>query len=579
MKGDDLDMKYGINGRIKFLWNCTEGYRLRLLIIYIFSLVDSFSDSARNIVFAMAVSTLVNGKAFTEILKIYGIQTIVILSFAFIAMIYYRYLCRVEGSIKAKLQQEIMSKILKSSIDFSENNDSGVVQQNMDSVINMTFNVFVDFIPSLLYNITNVIISLVILTRVSIFLGLLILVVIPLFILIQKTLGSTFDSLMGERNKTFKKLLSTVSNTFNMATFIKSHGNSDIVLNKTKEIFITDAENKAKVFAEVNSVNELMNIIMVMFRSIIDIGGAYLLSTNVIGIGTFTLIHNYAKDTFRSIRNTLKAFARLSNTLSTLDMIMDLIATPYEKSGSVDLDTIDSIEFENTSFSYDNKNIIDKLSCTLTKGKKYAFVGYSGCGKSTMLSLVNGIRKITSGIIKVNNIDMDYINQSTYRQMIGVVPQTGLVFNGTIRDNITYGCENISDNDIWEAIDKANLTEFISSLPDKLDTTIGENGMKLSGGQRQRVTIARAFIRKPQLLIFDEATSALDNKSEAEVQKAIDNISNDVTVLIVAHRLSTVKNVDRIFCLDNGKIVEEGDYNELISKEGFFYSLSRKRKR
>lgn len=572
-------MKYGINDRIKFLWGCTMGYRLRLFVIYMLSLVDSFSDSARNIVFAIAVSTLVSGKPFTEILKIYGIQTIVILSFAFIAMIYYKYLCKVEGSIKAKLQQEIMSKILKSSIEFSENNDSGVVQQNMDSVINMTFNVFVDFIPSLLYNITNVVISLVILTRVSIFLGLLILVVIPLFILIQKTLGSTFDSLMGERNKTFKKLLSTVSNTFNMATFIKSHGNSDIVLNETKEIFITDAENKAKVFAEVNSVNELMNIIMVMFRSIIDIGGAYLLSTNVIGIGTFTLIHNYAKDTFRSIRNTLKAFARLSNTLSTLDMIMDLVSTPYEKSGSVDLDTIDNIKFENISFSYDNKNIIDNLSCSLTKGKKYAFVGYSGCGKSTMLSLVNGIRKITSGIIKVNNINMDYINQSTYRQMIGVVPQTGLVFNGTIRDNITYGCENISDSDIWEAIDKANLTEFISSLPDKLDTTIGENGMKLSGGQRQRITIARAFIRKPQLLIFDEATSALDNKSEAEVQKAIDNISNDVMVLIVAHRLSTVKNVDRIFCLDNGKIVEEGDYNELISKEGFFYSLSRKRKR
>ena len=572
-------MKYGIVDRIKFLWSCTVGYRLRLLVIYIFSLVDSFSDSARNIVFAIAVSTLVSGKPFTEILKIYGIQTIVILSFAFIAMIYYRYLCKVEGSIKAKLQQEIMSKILKSNIEFSENNDSGVVQQNMDSVINMTFNVFVDFIPSLLYNITNVIISLVILTRVSIFLGLLILVVIPLFILIQKTLGSTFDSLMNERNKTFKKLLSTVSNTFNMATFIKSHGNSDIVLNETKEIFITDADNKAKVFAEVNSVNELMNIIMVMFRSIIDIGGAYLLSTSVIGIGTFTLIHNYAKDTFRSIRNTLKAFAHLSNTLSTLDMIMDLISTPYEKSGSVDLDSIDSIEFENISFSYDKKNIINNLSCSLTKGKKYAFVGYSGCGKSTILSLVNGIRKITSGIIKVNNIDMEYINQSTYRQMIGVVPQTGLVFNGTIRDNITYGCENISDNDIWEAIDKANLTEFISSLPDKLDTTIGENGMKLSGGQRQRITIARAFIRKPQLLIFDEATSALDNKSEAEVQKAIDNISNDVTVLIVAHRLSTVKNVDKIFCLDNGKIVEEGDYNELISKEGFFYSLSRKRKR
>lgn len=572
-------MKYGIVDRIKFLWSCTMGYRLRLLLIYTLSLVDSFSDSVRNIVFAMAVSVLVSGKPFTEVLKIYGIQTVVILSFAFIAMIYYKYLCKVEGSIKAKLQQDIMSKILKSSIEFSENNDTGMVQQNMDSVMNMTFDVFVDFIPSVLYNITNVIISLVVLTRVSIFLGLLILVVIPVFILIQKTLGSTFDSLIRERNKTFKKLLSTISNTFAMATFIKSHGNADTILKNTNNTFINDADNKAKAFGEVNSVNELMNIILVMFRSIIDIGGAYLLSNGMIGIGTFTLIHNYAKDTFKSIRNTLKAFARLGNTLSTLDMIIDLINTPYEKTGAVDLDNIDSIEFENISFSYDKKNIIDNLSCSLSRGKKYAFVGYSGCGKSTILSLVNGIRKVTSGIIKVNNIDMDYINQSTYRQMIGVVPQNGLVFNGTIKDNITYGCEDISYSDIWEAIEKANLTEFISSLPDKLDTTIGENGMKLSGGQRQRITIARAFIRKPQLLIFDEATSALDNKSEAEVQKAIDNISNDVMVLIVAHRLSTVKNVDKIFCLDNGRIVEDGTYNDLMSKEGFFYSLSRKKKR
>lgn len=572
-------MKYGMIDRIKFLWRCTEGSRLQLFVIYIFSLVDSFSDTVRNIVFAMAVSALVGGNSFTEVLKLYGLQTIIILSFAFISMIYYKYLCKVEGSIKAKLQQDIMSKILKSSIDFSENNDSGIVQQNMDSVMNMTFDVFVDFIPSLLYNASTVIISLVVLIKVSIFLGLLILVIISVFILIQKTLGSTFDSLIRERNKTFKRLLSTVSNTFAMATFIKSHGNSDIVLRETKKIFITDADNKAKAFSEVNSVNELMNIILVMFRSVIDIGGAYLLSSGMIGIGTFTLIHNYAKDTFKSIRNILKEFARLSNTLSTLDMVMDLMSTPYEKTGSVDLDNVDTIELENISFSYNKKNIIDNLSCVLNRGKKYAFVGYSGCGKSTILSLVNGIRKVTSGIIKVNNICMDYINQSTYRQMIGVVPQTGLVFNGTIRDNITYGCENISDSDIWEAIEKANLTEFIQSLPDKLDTTIGENGMKLSGGQRQRITIARAFIRKPQLLIFDEATSALDNKSEAEVQKAIDNISNDVTVLIVAHRLSTVKNVDKIFCLNSGKIVEEGTYNDLMSKEGFFYNLSRKKKR
>ncbi len=271
--------------------------------------------------------------------------------------------------------------------------------------------------------------------------------------------------------------------------------------------------------------------------------------------------------------------SRATSTISTLDMAMDMISEKLEENGSIDMEYINTIELDNVSFSYDKKNILAGISCKLYNGKKYAFVGYSGCGKSTILSLINGIRRATDGVVKVNNVDMGYVNQFMYRQRIGVVSQTGLVFNGTIKENIIYGCDNISDDDIWEAIDKANLKDFIQSLPDGINTTIGENGMKLSGGQKQRITIARAFIRKPQLLIFDEATSALDNKSEAEVQKAIDNISNDVMVLIVAHRLSTVKNVDKIFCLDNGRIVEDGTYTDLMSKEGFFYSLSRKKKR
>lgn len=573
-------MKYSLTDRIKFLWKCTEGNRVRLMIVYFLSLVDSFSSSARNIAFAMVVSALVNSNPFSEIVKLYGLQTIIILLFSFIGMIYYRYLLKAEGSIKVNLQKQIMRTILKSSIDFSENNDSGVVQQNMDSVMNMTYDIFVDFIPTFLYNTTNVIISLIVLVRVSLLLGIIILLIIPIFILIQKSLGKTFDSMIMSRNKTFKELLSTISNTFNMATFIKSHGNSDIVLNKMDDIFNSDADNKAKAFSEVNNVNELMNIVMIMFRTIIDIGGAYLLNIGVIGIGTFTLLHQYAGDIFKSTRNILKSFARLSNTLSTLNMMIDLLSTPYEESGNTEIDKISTIELDSVNFSYDNSRyILNSVSCKLSKGKKYAFVGLSGCGKSTILSLVNGVRKVSNGSIKINGIDMKYINQPIYRQHIGVVSQNGLLFNGTIRDNIVYGCSNISDDDILEAIDKSNLTDFIKSLPYGLDTIIGENGMKLSGGQRQRITIARAFVRKPELLIFDEATSALDNKSEAEVQKAIDNISNDVTVLIVAHRLTTVKNVDKIFCLDNGKIIEEGTYDDLMSKEGFFYNLSRKKKR
>lgn len=572
-------MKYGMIDRIKFLWRCTSGSRLQLLVIYIFSLVDSFSDTTRNIVFAMAVSALVSGNPFTEVLKLYGLQTIIILSFAFISMIYYKYLCKVDAKIKLKLQHKIMEVVLKTPIDFSESHDAGTVHQNMDNVMNMTFDIFVNHIPLLLYNISNIVISFVILVKIHIVLGILVLVIIPIFILLQKTLGSNLMMIVVERNKTFKDILSTISNTFNMAPFIKCHGNADTIISDIMVKFKNDSDNKVKVFSECNTLNELMNLTITSCRSLIDISGAYLCSIGRITIGTFTLIHSYAMNTFKSVNGILKEMSRMVSTMSTLDMAMDMIGENLEENGSIDLEYINTIELDNVSFSYDSKNILDNISCKLEKGKKYALIGYSGCGKSTILALINGIRKPTSGTIKLDNVDMKYVNQYTYRQRIGVVQQSGLVFNGTIRDNITYGCTNISDSEVWEAIDKANLTEFIQSLPDDIDTIIGENGMKLSGGQRQRITIARAFIRKPQLLIFDEATSALDNKSEAEVQKAIDNISNDVMVLIVAHRLSTVKNVDKIFCLDNGKIVEDGTYNDLMSKEGFFYSLSRKKKR
>ena len=572
-------MKYGMLDRIKFLWGCTKGSRIRLLIIYAFSLVDSFSDTIRNVVFAMAVTALVGGEPFIEILRLYGLQTIVILGFAFISMLYYKFLCKEDATIKLRLQHQIMTVVLKTPIDFSESHDAGNVHQNMDNVMNMTFDIFVDHIPTLLYNISNIVIAFVILSRIHILLGVLVLSIIPVFILIQKALGSSLSNTVMRRNKTFKVLLSTISSTFNMAPFIKSHGNADSIITSIMGRFKEDANNKVEVFSECNTLNELMNIVIITCRSLIDIGGAYLFSIGRITIGTFTLVHSYAKDTFKSVNNILRVMSRATSTISTLDMAMDMISEKLEENGSIDMEYINTIELDNVSFSYDKKNILDGISYKLYKGKKYAFVGYSGCGKSTILSLINGIRKATDGVIKVNNVDMGYVNQFMYRQRIGVVSQTGLVFNGTIKENIIYGCDNISDYDIWEAIDKANLKDFIQSLPDGINTTIGENGIKLSGGQKQRITIARAFIRKPQLLIFDEATSALDNKSEAEVQKAIDNISNDVMVLIVAHRLSTVKNVDTIFCLDNGRIVEDGTYNDLMSKEGFFYSLSRKKKR
>ena len=187
--------------------------------------------------------------------------------------------------------------------------------------------------------------------------------------------------------------------------------------------------------------------------------------------------------------------------------------------------------------------------------------------------MVIGFLQATGGKVLIDNQDITTLNLQSYRSHIAVVPQQSILFSGTIRENITYGMDNISDEKLWKVIKAANLDDLILSLPDGLDTRITEHGSNLSGGQRQRISIARAFIRDPRILILDEATSALDTVSEKKIQEAIHNLVQNRTTLIVAHRLSTIRDADRIAVVGHGGLVELGTYDELMEKKGEFYNL------
>ena len=199
--------------------------------------------------------------------------------------------------------------------------------------------------------------------------------------------------------------------------------------------------------------------------------------------------------------------------------------------------------------------------------------GSSGSGKSTILNLVLGFNKPKMGKIFIDGKDMDEIDLQSYRKHIAIVPQTSVLFTGTIKDNITYGFSRISKKRIDEAVKAANLTEFINSLPQGLDTMLDEHGANLSGGQRQRIAIARAIIRDPKVIIFDEATSALDTVSEKEIQSALNNLTAGRTTFIVAHRLSTIRDADRIAVIKQGRCVEIGTYDALMEKRGEYYKM------
>ena len=234
--------------------------------------------------------------------------------------------------------------------------------------------------------------------------------------------------------------------------------------------------------------------------------------------------------------------------------------------------------FENVCFHYDDdkqKDVLKGFSLNVPAGETIALVGESGAGKSTILNLVIGFDLPVSGVLKIDGHSINDIDLRTYRSHIAVVAQNPIIFNGTIRENITYGLANVSQEEIDKVVKASLLEDLISELDGGLDARLTEHGSNLSGGQRQRISIARALIRNPQVIVLDEATSALDSVSEKKIKEALDNLTKNRTTFVVAHRLSTIQNADRIAVIKDGGCAEIGTYDELMAKKGEFYQFKK----
>ena len=297
-------------------------------------------------------------------------------------------------------------------------------------------------------------------------------------------------------------------------------------------------------------------------------------------IGDFVLINafmiqiflplNFLGFVYREIKGSL---ANIENMFSLLDIKPSIL----NKNNAINLTIFNqSIYFKDVCFSYNNdRKILHDISFSIQKNTKVAIVGSSGAGKSTIGKLLFRFYNCKAGNIFIDDINIQDINLNDLRKAIGVVPQDTVLFNNTLYENIRYGCIDASDEEIQQAIQKAHLSAFIASLPEGLETRVGERGLKLSGGEKQRVAIARALLKNPSILLFDEATSSLDSHSEQEILKAIDEISGQRTSLVIAHRLSTIANSDNIIVLDKGCIVEQGKHDDLLQRNGRYAELWR----
>ncbi len=294
--------------------------------------------------------------------------------------------------------------------------------------------------------------------------------------------------------------------------------------------------------------------------------------------GDVVMLTGYFSSLTNSVMGLVNLMPPISKGLESVRSIGEVLESPdlEQNEGKIALDSVKgNFRFENVDFHYPetDASAISGFSLEVPSGENIALVGHSGAGKSTILNLVIGFVRPTGGRILLDGRNMNDIDLRTYRQFLSVVPQESILFEGSIRENITYGLANVPEKVVESALRDANAWEFVQNLPDEIETHIGERGAKLSGGQKQRLAIARALVRNPRVLILDEATSALDTESEALIQQALARLMKNRTTFIVAHRLSTIRNADRIVVLEKGQIIEVGKHNDLIRNENVYARL------
>ena len=484
----------------------------------------------------------------------------------------------VNRSIEGSLRNAMVRKLQQLSIMFHKEVQSGRLQskimrdvENVTELLNQVF-------KTLFFFVLDISVVIVITLRKSPAVFLFFIVVVPFAVLTMRA----FKKPVAEKNQEFRSEMENtqgaVAEMLEMIPVARAHGLQEEEISKMNT-HLTRIVNRGYNLDLVNALFGAVNwVVFQAFQIICLAFTGYLAVKGKISVGEVVLYQTYFGSLVGQISTLISIYPQISKGLESVKSIGDIMGeTQVETNNSiVPLGELKGgVEFVNVDFKYpgSDKWILKDFTLTVKPGESIAFVGESGAGKSTVLNLLIGFIPPTNGKVLIDRINMINLDINEYRHQIAVVPQNTILFSGTIMDNITYGLKNVSEADVMEVIREVGLDDMIAKLPYGIHTQLGEHGDKLSGGQRQRISIARALIRRPKIIVFDEATSALDSASEKKVQEATNNMMKNCTTFLVAHRLSTIRNADRIVAMKEGRIVEVGSYEELMEKKGYFYEL------
>ena len=479
--------------------------------------------------------------------------------------------------MQADMRSEVFTHLQKLPNSYFDNHKTGVT---MSRIINdlMDISELAHHGPEALFiSIVMFVGSFLILLNVNIPLTLIIFAILPFVVIFAARQKRRMQKAFMETRVTTGEVNATLENSIAGMKVTKSFCNEKEELNKFNEsnnVFKKARQAAYKVMADYFSG---MNLFMDLLELIALVAGGYFTYLGEINLGDFAAYILYVKMFIEPIKKLINFTEQYQNGMTGFERFMEIINEDVEKEveNPVELKNIKGdIEINNVSFTYeDKKQVLKNLDLSIEAGKTVALVGPSGGGKTTLCNLIPRFYDFEEGDIRIDGKSIKNVSLKSLRKNIGVVGQDVFLFTGTIKENILCAKPNASNEEIIAAAKKARIHDFIMSLPETYDTYIGERGVKLSGGQKQRISICRVFLKNPPIIILDEATSALDNVTEREIQKSLEELSKDRTNLVVAHRLSTIKNADEIIVLTDRGIAERGTHEELISNGGIYSKL------
>ena len=489
-----------------------------------------------------------------------------------------QHLMKVKNGVLKDLREKMFSKIIDLPISYYSEKRKGDVMARMLGDVNEVKNSFFLILELIVKEPLTILFAIIAMMKISFQLTLFVFIFIPISGFVITKIGKSLKgkSIRAQQENGF--LISIVEESLSGLKVVKSY-NAE---NYFKTIFNNSIGRLLRLDNSIGKKNNLASP-MSEFMGIVTIsillwyGGNLVLVEQSLNGALFIVYLGLAYNILTPAKAISKASYLVKNGLAAAERVFEVLETENtvstKENAIIATDFKDKISIENINFKYENDYVLKHFSLEVPKGKTIALVGQSGSGKSTIANLLTRFYDVNEGFIKIDGVDIKELDIQSLRSLIGLVTQDSILFNDTIKNNITLGKENVSDDEIIAALKIANAYEFVKDLPNGIETNIGDAGGKLSGGQKQRLSIARAVLKNPPIMILDEATSALDTESERLVQQAIIKMMENRTSIVIAHRLSTIQKADLIVVMQKGTIAEQGTHDDLLAKNGTYAKL------